>query len=101
MLMHAAYSHSVADVSALLKASADVNAASDGHTALSLLLQTQSPNMSPTLRLLILARADCSAAAADGERPLAVAISRQSDEIRRIEREAAHIATARSNTPDE
>jgi ankyrin repeat protein len=101
MLMHAAYNHSVADVSALLKASADVNAASDGHTALSLLLQTQSPNMSPTLRLLILARADCSAAAADGERPLAVAISRQSDEIRRIEREAAHIATARSNTPDE
>jgi ankyrin repeat protein len=101
MLMHAAHNHSVADVSALLKASTDVNAVSDGHTALTLLLQTQSPNMSPTLRLLIAARADCSAVAADGERPLAVAISRQSDEIRRIEHDAAHITTARSNTPDE
>lgn len=102
MLMHAAHNHSLADVSALLKASADVNAASDGHTALTLLLQnTQSPNVSPMLRLLIAARADCSAAAADGELPLAVAIKCQSDEIRRIEHGAVHIATARSNTPDE
>jgi len=87
MLMHAAYSHNICIMKALIQASANVNACiEDGSTALTKALQRQSAESVQALRLLIEASADCNVMLSSGRTALALAIECQLNTLSSMER---------------
>jgi ankyrin repeat protein len=87
MLMHAAYSHNICIMKALIQASANVNACiEEGSTALTQALQRQSAESVQALRLLIEASADCNVMLSSGRTALALAIKCQFNTLSSMER---------------